>query len=174
MTTDKYKNWLKKALKSINAKMVFSYAVGLLTASIVIGIVYLCDSSEGPKAALTEDEMIEQLTAAGYLIHTEEEWNEMVAPSSGENSENGNEQPSENEEAQDEPEETVRKITITVSPGMTSIDIGKILEREDFIENAYDFTNRVEEKGVANRLQLGTFEVDSSMTMDEIIAVLFS
>lgn len=171
-----------KALKNINARMILSFAVGLLTASIVIGIVYLSSSNHQPKAekaaSLTEEEMKEKLAAAGYLIHTEEEWDEMVAPPASTN---------ENEEKQDPPadsevpvekettkEETVKKISITVSSGMTSGDIGKILVNENFIEDAYEFSSEVEKKGVANKLQLGTYEIDSTMSMNEIIAVLFN
>lgn len=165
-----------KVFKMINAKMLLSFSVGLLTASIVLGIVYLADSDDKPKAAMTEEEMKDKLTEAGYLVYTEEEWNEIV----GTPDENEEKAPSEETEAVEEPpekpeenKEEVRKLTITVTKGMTSIDIGKILEREKFIENAYDFTKAVEQKGVANRLQLGTFEVNSSMTTDEIIATLF-
>jgi len=142
-----------KVFKTINAKILLGFSVGLLTASIVLGFVYLADSDNKPKAAMTEEEMKDKLREAGYLVYTEEEWNEIV----GAPNENEGEAPSEETEVEEEPEEKkeeVRKLTITVTKGMTSIDIGKILERENFIENAYDFTNRVEEKGVANRLQL--------------------
>lgn len=182
MNTVKLTNVLK-ALKNFNARMILSFAVGLLTASIVIGIVYLSSSEYQPKAekaaSLTEEEMKENLAAAGYLIHTEEEWDEMVAPpaSTNENEETQQDPQTDSEEPVEEEtseEETVKKISITVSAGMTSGDIGKILVNENFIDNAYDFSSEVEKKGVANKLQLGTYEIDSTMSMNEIIAELFS
>lgn len=171
-----------KALKNINARMILSFAVGLLTASIVFGIVYLSSSDHQPKAkkaaSLTEEQMKEKLAAAGYLIHTEEEWDEMVAPpaSTNENEEKQDLQADTEEPVEEEPakEETVKKVSITVSAGMTSGDIGKLLVNEGFIDNAYAFSSEVEKKGVANKLQLGTYEIDSSMSMNEIIAVLFN
>ena len=176
--TKETSNKILNAIKEINAKMVLSFAVGLLSASIVIGIVYLSSAEGDSKAAekdvvLTEEEMKEQLAAAGYIIHTEEEWDELVGLPSNNNEgdKTDNEEPAKNEEAE---EEAVRTIKVTVTKGMTSIDIGKVLEKEKFIDNAFEFSKAVENKGVANRLQLGTFEVNSGMSTDEIIAVFFS
>lgn len=162
-----------------------SFAVGLLTASIVIGIVYLSSSDHQPKAekaaTLTEKEMKEKLAAAGYLIHTEEEWDELVASPSPEVEKKEEKQAESEETAKEETdkeevaqEESVKKISLTVSEGMTSGDIGKILVNEKFIDDAYAFSSEVEKKGVANKLQLGTYELESTMTMDEIIAELFN
>jgi|GEM_PF-889828 len=73
-----------------------------------------------------------------------------------------------NEEAKNE------VLTITVNPGMTSYDVGQQLAAKGFIDmNAFSFSKEVEKRGLAEKLQLGQYEVKKSMTVDEIISLFF-
>ncbi len=62
---------------------------------------------------------------------------------------------------------------LTVSKGMTSIDVGKALERANIIESGMDFFNEVEKRGLSKGLRPGTYEIKSEMTLDEIISIIF-
>lgn len=152
------------------SKSITSFAGGLLVATGVLGAVYFFGPDDAAKTEPSKEptvkEMKESLLDKGYVIQTEEEWkaheNEL----------------SEAKLAQETPkEETKEKIVyrsvIKVSKGMTSIDVGKNLKKARIIKDAYAFTKQVDSKGVANGLRPGTYVVDSKMTTDEIIAVIF-
>ncbi|EDL62465.1 hypothetical protein [Bacillus sp. SG-1] len=65
-----------------------------MIATTLIGAVYLfgpekAESTEQPAEAaktkeLTEEEMIQQLASKGYVVHTEEEWNNQKAAANNE------------------------------------------------------------------------------------------
>ncbi|WP_456272606.1 hypothetical protein [Bacillus sp. AK031] len=155
-----------------------SFAAGLLIAAILTGSVYFfgpseADSSEKPAQSvktvkLTEEQMIEQLTSKGFVIHTEEEWNKQIAAASEKKDEKADEKPEQTAE-----EKIVYRTMLTVSSGMTSIDVGNALEKAHIIEDGLQFFKEVENRGLENDLRPGTFDVESGMTMDEIISTIF-
>lgn len=168
----------------MTAKTLTSFASGLLLASAVCAVVYFSGpqqaTSSSSKEKPTVEELKSQLAAEGYVIHTEDEWNNAIA--GAKNTEKVEEQPKEQpkeevkEEVKEEPAEpVVHKTVITVSEGMTSYEVGKALISAKIISgDAWDFANLVEKKGVAKYLKLGSHEINSNMTTDEIIATIFN
>nr|WP_304220415.1 hypothetical protein [Fredinandcohnia onubensis] len=168
----------------MTAKTLTSFASGLLLASAVCAVVYFSGpqqaTSSSSKEKPTVEELKSQLAAEGYVIHTEDEWNNAIA--GAKNTEKVEEQPKEEvkeevkEEKKEEPAEpVVHKTVITVSEGMTSYEVGKALISAKIISgDAWDFANLVEKKGVAKYLKLGSHEINSNMTTDEIIATIFN
>lgn len=160
-----------------------SFAAGLLLAAILTGSVYFfgpseADSSEKPAEAaktekLTEEQMIEQLTSNGFVVHTEEEWGKQLAAATAEKTEDQEEEKKEEKADSQAEEKVVYRTILTVSSGMTSIDIGNALENGHIIENGIDFYKEVEKRGLENELRPGSFEVESGMTMDQIISIIF-
>jgi FtsZ-interacting cell division protein ZipA len=166
----------------MKANTIRSFAGGLIVAASVCGAVYFFGSSEAAttqaKEKLTVDEMISALASEGYVIQTEEQWQEQLAAAEQRVEEEAEEPEAVEEEPKEVEEPEVKEIVIyrtmlTVSPGMTSIDIGQALVRAEIIDNAMNFYNTVEKRGLANQLRPGTFEVDSEMSMDEIISIIF-
>ncbi|MBP2242685.1 cell division protein YceG involved in septum cleavage [Cytobacillus eiseniae] len=144
-----------------------SFAAGLLVAASMCAAVYFLDSEKETNTKvvqqLTEDEMKTALTDKGYVIHTEEEWNNQLAAT----------QTDEQKKPKEEEGTIVYRTMLTVSLGMTSIDVGKALEKAQIIDSAKDFFNEVEKRGVSTKLRPGTYDVESGMTTDEIIAAIF-
>ncbi|WP_409253287.1 hypothetical protein V1502_05055 [Bacillus sp. SCS-153A] len=153
-----------------------SFASGLLIATSLIGAVYLfgpekAKSTEQPAETaktkeLSEKEMIEQLASKGYVIHTEEEWNKQKVEPENKQAEDKTEKPATEEKV-------VYRAILSVSMGMTSIDVGNALEKAKIIDNDMDFYKEVENRGLENELRPGTFEFESGMSMDEIISIIF-
>jgi len=95
----------------------------------VCGLVYFTAPNEanGDKETETKkvvemaspEEMKKSLEDQGYIIHTIEEWNQVVSNSQ------------EKEEGQQTPadEKVIYRTMISVSSGMTSIDVGHILKQ---------------------------------------------
>ena len=160
------------------AKVMSSFAYGLMVSAIICGAVYFwgpSDSGDAKTAAEpSEETMKEKLEESGYLVLTADEMDERVAAAASETEKEKVEQPESEEVKEEENKEVlVYKTVVTVSSGMTSIDVGDALVKGGLIENAYDFSKEVEKRGVAEGLRLGTFEFDSTMSLDQIIEVLF-
>ena len=160
-----------------------SFASGLIIAGALCGAVYFNGPAEASKNTdtvkkttqvkkLTEEEMIDQLTSKGYVVQTESDWNkELAAAKKSEEKEKKKEQ-----EKKDKPE-TEQKVPystiLNITSGMTSIDVGNALKRAKIIEDPFQFSKEVEKKGVETKLRLGIFEIESGMTTDEIISIVF-
>ena len=56
---------------------------------------------------------------------------------------------------------------------MTSIDVGRALQRAKVIKSGLEFSKEVEKRGLENNLRPGTYTVESGMTMEEIISFIF-
>lgn len=169
----------------MTAKTLSSFASGLLLAAAVCAIVYFSGPQQATSTKAEEKPTVEELksllAAEGYVVHTEEEWNNAVAEAK-KPEEKATEKPKEEvkqevkEEKKEEPAEpVVNKTVITVSEGMTSYEVGKALISAKIISgDAWDFANLVEKKGVAKYLKLGSHEINSNMTTEEIISTIFN
>ncbi|WP_299739924.1 hypothetical protein [Rossellomorea sp. y25] len=154
-----------------------SFAAGLLIATTVIGSVYMFGPTEAESTGkaetvktekLTEEEMVKQLTSNGFVIHTEDEWNKQLAAMNEKQ-----EEEKEDIKERKNDDSVVYRTMLTVSTGMTSIDVGNALENANIIKSGLDFYKEVEKRGLENDLRPGTFEVESGMTTDEIISTIF-
>jgi cell division protein YceG involved in septum cleavage len=149
----------------MKAKLLISFATGLLVATGILGAMYYLDPSEVSGKQIinhpSNEEMKNSLTSAGFVILTGEEHAEITA-----------------KEVNPEPEEkdvgtVIYRTYLNVSSGMTSIDVGKALEQAHIIDKAMTFFNEVEKRGLSNKLRPGTYELDSQMTMDQVMKVIF-
>lgn len=157
----------------MKANILSSFASGLLVSASICGAVYFSEpkSSEKKNEKETQPPTIEEmknaLSSSGYVILTDKELEEQLAAA----------QPKKEvskETKQEEAEEAVVYRTIvTVASGMTSIDVGKALVQGKIIDNAKTFFNEVEKRGLSNELKPGTFELDSTMSLDEVVKTIF-
>lgn len=166
----------------MTASTMRSFAAGLLAAAALVAIVYFLSPAEAKTTeaketeetkALTDDEMKAKLTEKDYVILKEDEWTKQLAEAKASAEPEKTEEPAKEEEKETAAEKVVYRTMLTVTSGMTSIDVGDALERANVIKNGNDFFNEVEKRGLSNELRPGTFEVESGMTMDELISVIF-
>jgi len=158
--------------------LLSSFAAGILITTTIVGTVYFTGNSDVSKASSpiseprktvkvqpTEIEMKSQLETKGYVIQTKAEYDKtMIAAKT----------PAQKAV----PEKTtsakaVTKVVVNVTDGMTSIDIGKMLVTAKIVPNAFDFSKKVEQKKVENKLRPGVFAVDSGMSVDQVIGTIF-
>lgn len=160
----------------MKANLITSFAAGLLVSAGVCAVVYFSEPAPAEKDAKKsveapkEEEMIQSLSTSGYIILTNEEWNKQLAAI--EEKEAEKKQP-EKEANAEEKEKIVYRTIVNVAPGMTSIDVGNALVQGKIIDNARTFFNEVEKKGLSNELKPGTFELDSDMSLEEVMNIIF-
>ena len=161
--------------------VVSSFAAGILLASSICGAVYFTEDPVVTKAAAkptkteqktvvqptqpTETEMKDKLLAAGYVVQPKAEYDKTLeaakkAASTASTATNGS-------------QKIAYRSVITVTQGMTSIDVGKMLEKAKIVPDDFKFSKDVEKKGVEKNLRPGTFVVDTEMNYDQIIATIF-
>ncbi|MBM7662152.1 hypothetical protein JOC85_002959 [Bacillus mesophilus] len=165
----------------MNTNQKSSFAAGLLVATVICGSIYFLEpnqvSSVPTIESPSEAEIKESLTTAGYVILTEQEWEEQLAIV--EAAEVEEEDPEVTESSTDTSntgaeQEAVASLTIlNVASGMTSFDVGKVLVTVGITDSAMSFVQEVEKRGVSNRLRPGTYEISSDMTVDQVISIVF-
>ena len=85
------------------------------------------------------------------------------------------EQPSEpnNEEnKQQASSPTIQAFTLSITSGMTSSDISSLLEEAGVIQNELDLHNYIVDQNLAGRIQIGNYEVDSTMSIKQITELI--
>ena len=156
----------------MKVNLLGSFAAGILIATTISGAVYLTDKSEVTKTSVkqvkvlpSETEMKEKLAAAGYVVETKADYDKKLKAASTVATSKAP-APAANKTV-------VTRVIVNVSDGMTSIDVGRVLESAKIIPNAFNFSKDVEKKGLQNKLRPGTFVVDSGMAYDQVIATIF-
>ncbi|HWJ79733.1 MAG TPA: hypothetical protein VNR61_16850 [Niallia sp.] len=171
--------------------IITSFAAGLLLATSVSGIVYFSTNDNSTKVDAdakenkietvdeeatktpTVEEMKELLISSGYVVQTAEEAKNAKADTEKQAEETKKDEEQKQKEEEEKKDE-VKTVTVTVSSGMTSYDVGDILHSEKIIkESALNFSQKVDKKGVAEYLKLGSFKISSDMSTDEIISTIF-
>ncbi|MGD6803973.1 endolytic transglycosylase MltG [Rossellomorea vietnamensis] len=143
-----------------------SFAAGLLLSAILLIIFSYSTEDKADSREMLEEQ--------GYVVLTEEE-----ARNQREKIGNLEEQidklskDSVSGEQESEVEEDARtEITLTVSSGMTPIEIGDELESKGIIKNASDFNSYLVKSGRADKIQIGDYQLHSEMTLEEISTLL--
>jgi cell division protein FtsX len=169
--------------------LVSSFAAGILLTTTICSAVYFTAPNASSKASgkpetvkvqLSEKEMKKKLTAKGYVVQKQAEYDKnlkKVKSSTKQQEIQKDKQSSTNQQETKkddiQPAKTVTRVTVTVSEGMTSIDVGRTLEEAKIISNAFDFSKIIESRGLANKLRPGTYEVNSEMSFNELVSTIF-
>ncbi|UOE96179.1 endolytic transglycosylase MltG [Alkalihalobacillus sp. LMS39] len=180
----------------MTANQMRSFAIGLLVAASVCAVVYFSTPGQASVAEKVEPITIEvprepeeselksMLADKGYVILTESEleaqldevetkWTEQLKEIEKQQEKEQEEKEKEKEKQDDKESEVVYRTMLSVVSGMTSIDVGDALVRANIIESSREFSDEVEKKGLAQNLRPGTYEIDSSMSMSEVISIIF-
>ncbi|MFS0786321.1 hypothetical protein ABC345_08115 [Shouchella sp. 1P09AA] len=153
-------------------KTIRSFAGGLLVASGVLGVTYLIgsDTEVSSSTDFTEEEMANYLQENGYAVETQETWDELEAQLATAQTEDE----SSNEEQSENDEQIAYRTILHVVPGMTSIDVGEMLEDAGIVDSAYDFYEEVDNRGLSNDLRPQvTGELTSEMSLSEVVDEFF-
>jgi vacuolar-type H+-ATPase subunit I/STV1 len=150
----------------MNKQNTRSFAAGLLLSAILL-IIF----SYGTEDKADSRETLEE---QGYVVLTEEEArNQLEKIGNLEEQIDTLTEDSVSVEQETEVEEDARnEITLTVSSGMTPIEIGDELESKRIIKNASDFNSYLVKSGRADKIQIGDYQLHSEMTLEEISTLL--
>jgi uncharacterized protein YlxW (UPF0749 family) len=152
----------------MNKQSTRAFAAGIFLSAIILIIFSYFQKENGKPKKVLEDQGFVILSQEEAKKRNEEISNlkEQIEVLSQTNSDN---QEKENEkEYGKENDTTGHEITLTVSPGMTPIEIAEELESSEIIRNASDLNSYLVNSGLANKIQIGEYKIHSDMTLEEI------
>lgn len=176
--------------------IIQSFAAGILVATIILSIVYFIENNkDDEKINITEENAKSFLEEQGFYVILSSDYNQLVNENkslkdelinleekytqSNENSVESEEVEikeeqdiEENDEEDDKTNIEVEEFTLTITRGMTSIDISKILFENNLVKDEVEFNQFLENNGFSRKIQLGQFIINPNMSYLEIANVI--
>ncbi len=159
------------------------FAIGLLTASMILLAVFYFEESKASVDDLSADEMIEALKADGYRVVTEAEYitlsvqDEQVEKKGRdevkeEKADSEAEEKDKSDKDKDKDDKKAKTYTINIKSGMLPSEISEILAENDIIKDAFKFDQFLEKNDYSKYIQLGKHKVNSEMSEREVAEAL--
>ncbi|MCM3761665.1 hypothetical protein M3212_12790 [Alkalihalobacillus oceani] len=143
-----------------------SFAGGLFLATAILGGTYyythsMNEEAEPERIELSAEDMMSRLTAAGYTVLTEAELEAVRDEAS-----------SGQQEGEQEKQQIIYQMVLTISSGMTSYQVADQLVTGQIIDEVEPFLDYLRANGLTQSIRTGQFLITSEMTVEEIIAVI--
>ncbi len=150
------------------SSMIRGLGIGLFTAGILFTFISTSNSKDVRNTApngyeLVKSEELKSLQAE--LSTSKEQLAQIQLDLEAISKENKTD---EQVEEVDEPSSDQVKTVLIIRSGMTSTDVSSILEQTNIIKNRKDFDQYLEDKSLSEGIQIGTYELTSTMTISEI------
>ena len=164
-----------------------AFSIGLLTATGIFTLVYLIEDrpqentandstlSVEDVEAYAENHQLKVLTDDDYqqLINENEEMkNQIEQQEIAENEDEAEQEDTGTSENEDESGENVYHYVLQIESGMNSSDIADLLESNQVIEDASSLIEYLQENDLSQTIQLGSYEVTSTMSIEEIAQMI--
>ncbi len=178
------------------------FAIGLLTGSLILlGFYFMLNGSQASSKDIPLEEMIEQIESSGHRVITEKEFiaytisNEDESKDKDADEKKDDKASDKKEEEQkekdkkdkdkdkkdkdkkdkkkdDDKKDKVIKAKFTTKDGVVTQDIADILVDKKIIDDRQKFLDYLDDNNYSPYIQIGTFEVDSDMSMKEIAEII--
>ncbi|MFD1203906.1 endolytic transglycosylase MltG [Sporosarcina contaminans] len=136
------------------------------------GILYVADTSSSSNPTESSDSYKEQLQAAeAELAKVKKELATAQISSAADSvdTKNSKTETQNNDVVSSDP---IMKTILTIERGSNSSDVASKLERAGLIENAREFEQYLREQHLSGRIQIGEYEIDSTMDMKKIASLI--
>ncbi|HLR08022.1 MAG TPA: hypothetical protein VK136_02020 [Bacillota bacterium] len=155
-----------------------SFSIGLLTAGLICLLVFYFSGGNKETANLSTEDMIAKLEDEGYRVFTESEYismavdsddaDETEADTDDDSALEDNEEDEADEDSEADDEDASVTYTLEIKSGMNSSEISELLEENDIIDDAMEFSTFLEDEDYESDVQIGEFELSSDMSFKEI------
>lgn len=158
----------------MNKQTMRAFAFGLLAASLALFIYK--EAAGSSSASLSEKSMIQKLEKEHYVVLTTEEVAQQQQEKERMQQKLNRLTTEDNKKASPKKEEEntrpKKSYTLHIESGMSSSEIGTLLEKAGVIDDREKFNTYLTDNGYAEKLQIGEHTVHPSMSMKEIAVVL--
>ncbi len=154
-----------------------AYSVGLLTATFIFGIIYWVEGNSNEVndfSNVPENEIQTYIEEQELKLLSQDEYTNLV----DENEElkaqlNALEKDNNTSDGSaSSTEKDVFHYVLEIEQGMNSSDIADSLERNKIINDTKPFIDYLAEHDLSQTIQLGSYEIDSSMSIEEIASLI--
>ncbi|MDX8364228.1 hypothetical protein [Cytobacillus sp. IB215665] len=158
----------------MNKQSIRAFSSGLITATTVLGSIYFITPSSEQSMNKPDDHVMsetEELKAEIKLLKDQvKEQSLIIQEYEFSESVNNEDNTITNEhEPQSEP---IRIYHLQVDTGMTSSEISSILEEAKIITSGKELQQYFMDQQLSRQIQVGKFEVNSNMTIENIVSLL--
>lgn len=154
----------------MNKRTVRAFSLGILLTVLLIGF-----RGENGQTALSLTDAKEKLADEGFISITKEEYESLVSQATKETGETSPDEKEDETKQEEKPvkEEAVDKdFLLEIKSGMNTEEISVLLEQEEMIDDATAFEQYLIEHEYHTKVQIGTFELNSKMTYEEISKII--
>lgn len=150
------------------------FAGGLILATLILSYVYFFHTDNQEAAApveISETDVNDYALENNLVILTEEEYQQL----NGEANAAEEQKESNQEEASNDEEKEVEEIinaNLEITPGMSTQEVAQKLQELNLISNHSEFTNYIREQDLESAVKAGTFNLNSEMTIEEIVKIV--
>lgn len=146
-----------------------SFSLGMIIATSFITAVYLLQpKSLENDMAMTESQIEQYLNEKEYVAIPKAEYIELLAQK-GANPELKEEKiKQETTDTQEKEKEEQATYTLIIESGMSTKEIADLLEQSGIIEDSNTFVQFLEEKNWSRSIQIGSYDLNRSMSYEEI------
>lgn len=149
----------------MKSSSIRSFGIGLFLAGAIVQLQSFTDKEEITSTHMIEKEAYEQSQAE--LKNVKQQLAQLQIDL--ENAQNQSSNPTlENPNQEEAVQNGAKQSILIIQSGMTPSEIGEILERTGIIQNKLDFEDYIVTQKLAGKIQIGEYELDSSMTIKEI------
>lgn len=164
-----------------------SFASGMIIATSIFTAVYYFQPFNKREQkivendTLTNEEVQAYLNSNGYISIPEQTYDELVAKSKefeaikNQTQKASEPKPPEQKETvpiPPSPEVEKKIFTLTVKSGMDSIQIANLLENAGIVDSGREFEQFLTKKDWTRSIQVGTYQLNSSMSYEEIGTII--
>jgi len=153
----------------MNRETIRAFAFGMLSAALAL-LVFVQFFQQSDSSMNTQD-MINTLKKQGYTISSpgEQKHQPVIQKPIASKHEKQQASPQQTKNATSKNAANVnRTFELRISPGMTPDKIAQILEKANIIHSAKQFSEYINQNRFSQKLQVGTYKLNSQMTIEEI------
>lgn len=150
----------------MNKRNVQAFGFGIIFATCVIAIFYSFFLVEDPMV-IDEDSATTILVEKDYVVMTKEAFNQAKETAINE--------AISSLQTEKEPESPIIQVInykLDIKPGMNTLAVAKELKENKIIEDEDAFHFYLASNDLSKRIQIGTYELNSSMTIEEIAKLI--
>lgn len=170
-----------------------AFSLGMLATTTIFSIhVFFFSETETSSARPSDTDMVQSLADNGFHIFTDDELAQFLDEQLAEQMvDEGNQNnpldidesetstapeniptPEEPSEDNQESSADTSSFILTIEPGMTITEVSNYLIIANLIESREQFINYLADNGYATNIQVGSFELNRNMTLDEVVEII--
>ncbi|WP_350019621.1 endolytic transglycosylase MltG [Priestia flexa] len=140
----------------MNSLTIRGFAIGILTATSILAVVYVIQENNAASLKISAADLRAYAKDHEYILIKEKEYKDSLKP--------------DFEKQENIPK--TNEVSISITAGMSSLDIANTLVNNHVINSTDEFEDLVAQKNASTKFQVGTYTLTSNMSLEQIVNTL--